>query len=172
MCCDGTMYGTVDLDASDRLHGIEAAGLELTTRDNLTFFRQPCTAFGAGCCGIYDDRPAVCRWYRCLLLRRLEAGEVGGDAAGALVSKTVAMRDRVRSGIIAYLGSEHREPLQALYRRMLAKIDAEPDPAEAKREHGDLLFAVVALRVILAREFEPRDAKSHVPEPTDGVEMV
>ncbi len=169
MCCDGTMYGTVDLDANDQLHVIETAGLKLTTENEVTFFRQPCTAFGGGRCSIYDGRPSVCRWYRCLLLRRVEAGEIAGDDARALVASTISMRDRVRSGLMAYLGTEDREPLQSLYRRMLAKLETEPDPAAARREHGELLFSVVALRVILAREFEPRDSKSHVPDAGDGV---
>ena len=164
MCCDGTMYATVDLEASDQLPAIEASGLKLTTKDGFTFFRLPCTAFGEGCCTIYENRPSVCRWYRCLLLRRLEADEVAETDARALLDRTIALRDRVRSGLMAYLGATDPEPLQSLYRRMLAKLDAQPDPAAARREQGELLFTVVALRVILAREFEPRDSKSHVPE--------
>jgi Fe-S-cluster containining protein len=163
------MYRSVDLEQHDRPQVIESAGLALTTKNGVTFFRQPCTAFGDGRCSIYEDRPGVCRWYRCLLFRRHEAGEVGSAEAAALVAGTIAMRDRVRSGIIAYLGTEHREPLRGLYRRMLAKFEAEPDPAAARREHSELLFAVVALRAILAREFEPRDSTSHVPEAAGGV---
>jgi Fe-S-cluster containining protein len=160
------MYGTVDLDTNDQIQVVQTAGLTLTTENQVTFFRQPCTAFGAGRCSIYDGRPSVCRWYRCLLLRRVEAGGVALEDARALVGSTIALRDRVRSGLMAYLGTEDREPLQSLYRRMLAKIESEPDPAAARREHSELLFSVVALRVILGREFEPRDSKSHVPEDT------
>jgi hypothetical protein len=74
------------------------------------------------------------------------------------------MRDRVRSGLAAYLGTEDRESLDGLYRQMTAKFEAAPDPAAARREHGDLLLTVAALRVVLAREFEPRDSKSHQPD--------
>jgi hypothetical protein len=104
-------------------------------------------------------------------LRRHEAGAVSREDALALIGRTIAMRDRVRSGLAAYLGTEDRLPLDGLYRLSMAKFDAEPDPAATRREHSDLLMTVAALRVILAREFEPRDSKSHQPDPADEATM-
>ncbi len=167
MCCDGTMYRTVDVGADDRIELLEAAGLVFSTRDEVTSFRQPCSAFGGGCCSVYDGRPSVCRGYRCLLLRRHEAGEVSGDDALSLIARTIAMRDRVRSGLTAYVGADDPKTLDGLYRLTMAKFEAQPDPAAARKEHSDLLLTVVALRVILAREFEPRDSKSHQPDQAD-----
>jgi len=167
VCCDGTMYRTVDVAADDRIELLEVAGLVFSTRDDVTSFRQPCSAFGHGCCSVYDGRPSVCRGYRCLLLRRHEAGEVSRDEARSLIARTVALRDRVRSGLTAYVGTDDLTSLDGLYRRMMAKFEAQPDPAAARREHSDLLLTVVALRVILAREFEPRDSKSHQPDRAD-----
>jgi hypothetical protein len=51
-----------------------------------------------------------------------------------------------------------------MYGLMLAKLDAQPDQAAHRRQHAELLLEVGALRVILAREFEPRDSKSHQPD--------
>jgi uncharacterized protein len=167
MCCDGTMYRTVDVGADDRIELLEAAGLVFSTRDEVTSFRQPCSAFGGGCCSVYDGRPSVCRGYRCLLLRRHEAGEVSREDALSLIARTTAMRDRVRSGLTAYVGAEDPKTLDGLYRLMMAKFEAQPDPAAARRKHSDLLLTVVALRVILAREFEPRDSTSHQPDQAD-----
>ena len=164
ICCDGTMYKSVDLYKNDRPDLLEEAGLVLSNDGAFDFFRLPCTSFAAGCCKIYEIRPTVCAEYRCLLLRRLEAGEIPYADALALVEKTTAIRDRVRSGLNAYLETDDRVPLSELYRRMLAKLDSADDPAAARREQRELLFDVVALRVILARDFEPRDSKSHVPD--------
>ena len=50
MCCDGTMYRTVDIGADDRIELLEAAGLVFSTKGDVTSFRQPCSAFGGGCC--------------------------------------------------------------------------------------------------------------------------
>lgn len=168
MCCDGTMYRTVHVGADDRIEILEAAGLVFSTADDVTSFRQPCSAFGGGCCSVYADRPSGCRSYRCLLLRRFEAGEVSRETARALIARTIEMRDRVRSGLTAYVGTEDRTSLHALYRLMMAQLDAAPDPAAARREHGELLLTVAALRVVLAREFEPRDSKSHQPDAAEA----
>ena len=165
MCCDGTMYRTVDVGGDDRLELLESAGLIFSTEGDVTSFRQPCSAFDGRCCSVYSGRPAVCREYRCLLLRRHEAGDVSYDDARNLIARTTAIRDRVRAGLTAYVGTDDTCSLDGLYRLMLAKLEAEPDPAAARREHSDLLLTVVALRVILAREFEPRDSKSHQPDP-------
>jgi hypothetical protein len=158
------MYRTVDVEGPDPTGDLETAGLTLLTKDGVTSFQQPCTAFRYGCCSIYHNRPSVCRWYRCLLLRRLEAGDVSHDEARELIDRTIGIRDRVRSGLSTYVATEDALSLDALYRRMLAKFDTMPDPAAERREHQALLFDVVALRVLLAREFEPRDSHSHRPD--------
>jgi hypothetical protein len=158
------MYQTVDVEGPDPTGVLQSAGFVLLTKDGVTSFQQPCAALGDGCCSIYHDRPSVCRWYRCLLLRRLEAGDVSHDDARELIDRTIAIRDRVRSGLRAYVTTEDALSLDGLYRMMLAKFDTMPDPAAARREHQALLFDVVALRVILAREFEPRDSHSHRPD--------
>jgi len=96
-----------------------------------------------------------------LLLRRHESGDVSCDEALSLVARATQLRDRVRAGLLAYVGPHETENLDGLYRLMLAKFDAQPEPAAARKEHADFLLTVVGLRVILAREFEPRDSKSH-----------
>jgi len=158
------MYRTVEVGGDDRLGFLETAGLVLSTRGERTAFRQPCGVFDGRACTVYASRPAVCRDYRCLLLRRFEAGEVSHDEAQALIARTLALRDRVRPALTALVAPEAPEALSGLYRLMTAKFDAAPDPAAARREHAALLLDVAALRVLLSREFEPRDSKSHQPE--------
>jgi len=161
------MYRHVEVGGDDRIEILERAGLVFSTREDVTSFRQPCSAFGAGCCSVYPSRPSVCRDYRCLLLRRHEAGEVSDGEARAIVARTTALRDRVRPGLRALVGSDGPESLASLYRLTLAQFEALPDPAGARREHGELLLDVAALRVLLAREFEPRDSRSHQPEESE-----
>jgi len=158
------MYRTVEVGGDDRLEVLETAGLLLSTRDELTAFRQPCGVFNGCECSIYASRPAVCREYRCLLLRRFESGEVSREEARALIARTIELRDRVRPALTALVSPETPESLSSLYRLTGAKLEAAPDPAAARREHAALLLDVAALRVLLSREFEPRDSKSHQPE--------
>jgi len=158
------MYRTVEVGGDDRLELLESAGLMLSTRDEVTAFRQPCGVFDGRSCSVYLSRPTVCREYRCLLLRRFEAGEISYEEARALIARTIALRDRVRPALAALVAPEAEEALSGLYRRMTARFEAAPDPAAARREHAALLLDVAALRVLLSREFEPRDSKSHQME--------
>ena len=82
-----------------------------------------------------------------------------------MIAKATALRDRVRPGLIELLAPESTQALEGLYRLATIKFDAYDEPAAARAEHAELLLDVAALRVILAREFEPRDSKSHQPEP-------
>ena len=164
MCCDGTMYKSVDVGEGDQRDLLDTAGLVFTQEGDATRFAQPCPAFGGGRCSIYEGRPGVCRNYRCLLLRRHDAGEVSYDDAAALIARTAALRDRVRSSLAAYVDTTEILSLDGMYRLMLAKLDAQPDQAAHRRQHAELLLEVGALRVILAREFEPLDSKSHQPD--------
>ena len=169
MCCDGTMYKTVNVGEGDQRSLLESAGLVFTIKDDATCFTQPFPASGGGRCSIYEGRPAVCRNYRCLLLRHHEAGDVPHDEALALIARTTVLRDRVRSSLAAYVDTQELLSLDVMHRLMLAKLDATPDPAAARREHAELLLEVVALRVLLAREFEARDSKSHQPDEVPAV---
>jgi Fe-S-cluster containining protein len=158
------MYRHVDVEGNDRVEPLEAAGFTFVIIGGATAFRLPCKAFAGGCCSVYEDRPSVCRSYRCLLLRRQEAGEISREDALALIARTIELRNQVRAGLTACLGPKEPAPLEDLYRLMMAKFEAAPDPAAARKERAEFLLTVAALRVILAREFEPRDSKSHRPD--------
>ena len=156
LCSDGTIFRYVPVREGDQLEPLKAAGAVFATMNDTPSFLLPCPAFRDGCCSIYESRPAICREYRCSLLRRYEAGEVSLEEARALIIRTMALRDRVRPALTACAKPETSEALSGLYRLMLAKFEAMPDPAASRREKADLLLDIAGLRVILAREFEPR----------------
>lgn len=158
LCCDGTMYSTVDIAGEDRTDVLTQAGITLSTRENTQLFRQPCAAFNSGCCSVYDNRPRVCRRYRCHLLRRHEAGEVSYIEARTLISRTINLRNRLRVELNTFLDTNQQASLSELYSLTLSKLDAAPNPIAARREHAGLLMSVVGLRAILKREFELRDS--------------
>ena len=143
-------------------------GAVFVTRDTETSFLLPCPAFRGGCCSIYETRPSICSEYRCFLLRRYEAGEVSFEEARATITKTMALRDRVRPALTAFAEPQATQALSGLYRLMMAKFDAMPDPAASRRDMADLLLDIAALRVVLAREFEPREADQPVTVDLSG----
>jgi len=95
MCCDGTLFTIV------RLTGDEPArmrSLALPVIDDA--MPQRCAAL-AGCdCTIYEDRPAQCAAFECLLATALRAGEVSLAEAHAIVVS-------VRAGVTPELLRRH-----------------------------------------------------------------
>ncbi len=74
-CCDGTLHNFTFL-LHNELEFAELAGLRTRLRrDGIPIFYQPCSAYQAQACAIYEDRPRACQNYKCKLLLSLEAGE-------------------------------------------------------------------------------------------------
>lgn len=91
LCCDGTLFGLVRVDASEAAHATRHR-LHVVSRDDGTFrLQQPCAALDGTVCRIYDDRPATCRRYFCDLAAALEGSELSLGEALALVRDTRAM---------------------------------------------------------------------------------
>jgi Fe-S-cluster containining protein len=71
LCCDGSLFGGVILEA-DELRGARKNHLYVLPRGNA--FEQPCSALSTrsdGCeCSIYSDRPRACRAFTCRLYDR------------------------------------------------------------------------------------------------------
>ena len=155
MCCDGTMYQHVVLRADDDLVPLTAAGAVFDVTNGDDCFRQPCPAFGSGCCSMYEDRPAVCRKYRCALLQRFEAGEVSSDDALELIAGTTALRDQVRPAVERFVGSDHPQALTSLFELLSARFDTDGDPAALRRDNAEMLLDVTTLQRLLTRYFEP-----------------
>lgn len=139
------------MDERDRLM-LQAAGASFAY--GTSSFPQPCWAATSGGCSIYDSRPSACRNERCLLLRRCEAGDVSYEDARALITSTIALRDRVRPQMEHYLRSEMPEDLGNLYRQMVDKLESAADPPAERREHAQMLLDVGSLRRSLGDHFE------------------
>lgn len=89
MCCDGSMFQVVKLfeGEADRLEG----RLELST--DRVHALQPCIALKSDkCCKVYEDRPKICRAYRCLALSGLESGAMTPAEAQGLVDEVLERR--------------------------------------------------------------------------------
>lgn len=85
LCCDGSLFSLVPL-ADDEPAAARRRGLPIALRDGAApALRQPCPALVARACTVYDERPAACRRYRCLLYAALADHEVSPAEAAATV---------------------------------------------------------------------------------------
>jgi len=85
MCCDGTLFHSVELQSGDEPRKLSSLGLKLRSKKGVAFFLQPCSANrevnGQCSCAIYEQRPIRCRLFDCLQLRGVVAGEISEATA-------------------------------------------------------------------------------------------
>jgi Fe-S-cluster containining protein len=106
LCCDGSLFGRVDLQPEE----VESARRRrLRVLPSVKGFEEPCTALassGPGLvdrrCSIYDERPLSCRRFVCRLYDRYRR-------KGGLIEEQLAVVRRVRL-LVATLESSGLEP--------------------------------------------------------------
>ena len=90
LCCNGVLFADVELRKGDDAQRLAELGLPLVKKGRKPAFAQPCVCFDGTLCRIYAERPVYCRTFECGLLKRVQAGELGVDAA----LKTIAQAKR------------------------------------------------------------------------------
>jgi len=132
-------------------------GLKVTAgRGGALKFAQPCAAFDCRC-GIYEERPAYCRQFECMLLTRVQSKERSSEEARRTVARARKRVDRVIR-LLRQLGDrdEHLS-LHVRFRRTSRRMEAADIPPEAAQHFGALTVAVHELNLLLAAEFYPGD---------------
>lgn len=135
LCCDGSLFWAVPVDADeDAPAALDADG----------WLRQPCACF-KGACTVYDERPAACRAFDCRVLQNVQAGR--RDLAWA--REQVAGMRRVLAALDAALPGK-----DSVYRRaaeFLARHRGEIDDPAFQRKHRRTLQCLAAYESALAR---------------------
>ena len=142
ICCDGTLFSSVSLQAP----GLTAARAHrlplLETRDGYKL-ELPCAALRGVLCGIYQERPEQCADYSCALLERVGDEEMSFDEARGTIEDTRAARARVVEAIGA-------TPWWSA--RQAARERARAEPAWA-RENAELLADLNDLEELVRDNF-------------------
>lgn len=141
LCCDGSLFWAVELDAPDDVpHGAEPGGQ----------LPQPCAFHCDGACQIYATRPGQCRAFVCKVLEAVQGGSRNAAWGRARIE---AMR-HLLAGLDDALPGEG-----ALYRRAAAYLeDADTLPDDAR------IRARIAVYREMIGDFRPL---SDLPDPTD-----
>jgi Fe-S-cluster containining protein len=72
LCCSGALHNWVALEPYETSIA-EDLGLKVTVSDRPRF-ALPCPKLSGCACSIYENRPKVCRRYKCQLLEEIEQG--------------------------------------------------------------------------------------------------
>src|SRR4051812_13416165 len=131
LCCDGSIFGFVPLHAEDDEATLRERGLTIVDRDGERGFVQRCVASCDGACTVYEDRPSVCRSYRCKLLKAHEAGSVSTADARRHIDVTKALPDEGGGGAARLVPAR---PAANLYAHCTALLEPPPPPGAANEE--------------------------------------
>ena len=139
LCCDGNLFAQVPLAADEADRARRRALVVVDRDDGSPALRQRCAALTVDGCAHYDERPAGCRRYRCMLLAALADDEVSLPAALTVVAETHALLAAAAAAVPPGPGA----PLQRA--REAARAGTLSPAAGA---------AVHAARVFLGRHFD------------------
>lgn len=153
LCCNGVLFGDVELRRGDDAKLLTSVGLELFRKGSRQAFTQPCACFDGKLCRIYADRPKRCATFECGLLKRVQDGEMKPALALRKIAETRRQADRVLQ-LLRSLGDVNETlPLNKRYAAVSAQpIDLSADKAEVERR-GELMLAVAKLMELLERDF-------------------
>ena len=135
LCCDGTLFGDVELAGRAEATRVEILGLGIEDDDtNGDVLSLPCAALRGSRCGIYALRPACCRAFECRLLQKARRGRVTVVQATAQIAKARRQVRRVRA-LLALLETrdQARVPLKERCADALARAGAATPGATRTR---------------------------------------
>ena len=154
LCCNGVLFGDVELQRGDDARRLAALGLELLKKGRKRAFQQPCACFDGRLCGIYSDRPSRCRSFECRQIQRIEAGELDFQQAARNVRDAKRRVDEVLRLLRALGNTDEAIPLNRRYASvMAAPIDMAGSEA-AIELRGELMLAVGRLVDVLERSVD------------------
>jgi len=152
LCCDGSLFGDVELVGQAEATRLEIMGLEI--EDNQAdgdLLVQPCAALQGRRCGIYAHRPKCCRTFECRLLQDARRGAVTIDRAADHIAEALKRIRRVKE-LLAQLGQrDDRLPLKERCTEVLAG-EAEA-PREVNRKRAELEAAMSAAETSIRKTF-------------------
>jgi Fe-S-cluster containining protein len=151
LCCNGVLFDHAKAEPEE-VPRLQAFGLEPRLVEEKLQFGLPCRHLDCGRCTIYEDRFAICRSFRCSLLKRLGAGDVALREALATVGKAKAMVARVAA----------LDPAAAQVSRRVALRREGAPPAgsgETERTAQRLWVEALALDTFLDARFRNKPAR-------------
>ena len=173
LCCDGSLFAHAQVFPEDDPARLEAEGFILLQVTAGTRFALPCHYLDGRVCTVYQQwRPRICHNFRCTLLRRLAAGELSLEEAGAQIERTVALAERIWAQLPTATEGR-RQWLKQSMRSYLAGQTA--DGVDVNRTFAALLLDFASLQRLLDRHFriEPdSEPASPLPLPQDGQNSV
>jgi len=153
LCCNGVLFGDVELQRGDEAAKLAAAGLKIFSKGRQRAFDQPCACFDGALCRIYADRPQRCRAFECRQVQRLTAGEVTTATALKKIRLARQCADEVLRLVRALGDTNESAPLNRRYAAVMAQPMDFAAGEAAVELRGELMLAVGRLVEMLEQDF-------------------
>lgn len=176
LCCDGTLFEATALMAGEDGRLLAERQAVFVSEKGTQRFQQPCPAHERGRCSIYDERPEVCRDFRCSVLTAVDSGALDEVGARALIARAMELRDVARPGLAVLLQASRPDPTAALaasvglaasavptalvaptfvglYNAVAALVDRQQDPKAFREQHSKVMRAAEELRELIGTSF-------------------
>lgn len=125
LCCDGTLYPSFESEEGDTPELLDNLLSQVSKQDGKVTWSQPCRALVSRTCSIYEERPAVCRRYRCTTLVALEARQIDSNEARQRIQQAKVAQENLEN-LTGCGGASVQERLRAM-----RNPDTSPDIALA-----------------------------------------
>ena len=144
LCCDGTLFGDVELTGPAEATRLAALGLDVDTDDaDVELLSLPGRGLRGTRCSVYAHRPWCYRTFECRLLQEAERGAVTVEEALTRIAEAKAQTQRVKT---LMAGMEPRRGLRLpLTERVADAIAASPTSPAGIRRRAALETAMAAL---------------------------
>jgi len=153
LCCNGVLFADVELRKGDDVQRLAELGLSLEKKGRHRAFAQPCACFDGTLCQIYNERPKRCRTFECGLLKRVQAGELGADAALETIAQAKHQVKKVCELLRCTGSDDERLALSKRYGRAMSEpVDLSGGKASAGLP-GKLMTTYRDLMQVLQPDF-------------------
>ncbi len=144
LCCDGTLFGDVELTGPAEAARLEILGLDVDTDDaDAELLALPCAGLRGTRCSVYAHRPQCCRTFECRLLQETQRGVVTTELALVRIAEARVQLRRVKALLSKMEARPVRLPLAERVADAIA--DASGGSPAATRRSAALEAAMVVL---------------------------
>lgn len=157
LCCDGTLFDLVKLEAGDDAPKLKALGLPVTVsrgKAPVARFPQPCAALCKDrTCRLYSDRPWQCRVFECGVFKDAKAGRITFAVALRLVRRARQRADKARRLLRELGDTEEHRALGERFHRMSDRLEFGNADADANAKFADLSLVMHHLKLQALDQF-------------------
>ena len=151
------LFADVRLERSEEIVRLRQLGLRITrsTEGNGKpgKLAQPCAAFDGCRCQVYEERPAYCREFECILFKNVAAKRLEAAQALRIICSARERAEKVKQ-LLRELGESNEHlPLAKRHRTVARRMESSELDESTADLYGQLTLAVHDLNCLLRDAF-------------------